>query len=90
MYEGQALNRWLLLSEVIAGEVAGTMMLRASVEHGAWIPGVIAAYAVAFALLGLTMKTGVPVGVAYGIWGASGVTLVALLGTVLFDEHLSL
>lgn len=44
---------------------------------------------IAFSLLGLALAAGFPVGVAYGIWGAVGVALTALLGAVLFDEFLS-
>lgn len=83
------MRNWLLLAGAILAEVAGTLTLRATVEHPAWTPAVVVSYVLAFLLLGLTLRTGMPVGVVYGIWGASGVALVALLGTVLFDEMLS-
>lgn len=80
---------WLYLSGAIATEVTGTLALRASVDAGAWIAVVVVSYLAAFALLGSALRRGLPIGVAYGIWGATGVALVALLGMALFDEHLS-
>lgn len=82
------MRKWLLLGGAIAAEVLGTMSLRATVEHAAWLPVAVLGYVAAFALLGLTLRTGMPIGVVYGIWGASGVALTALLGAVLFGELL--
>src|SRR5690606_32163978 len=73
----------------IVAEVAGTISLRAAVDHRAWIALVVAAYIAAFTLIGLTLRAGMPIGVAYGIWGATGVALVAILGAVIFGERLS-
>lgn len=83
------MTRWLLLGGAILAEVTGTMSLRAAVEQPIWIPVVIVAYLVAFTLLGLVLRAGVPIGIAYGIWGAAGVALTAVLGMAIFDEMLS-
>lgn len=83
------MKKWMLLGGAIAAEVLGTMSLRATVDHAAWLPVVVIGYLAAFYLLGLTLRTGVPIGVVYGIWGASGVALTALLGAMLFAELLS-
>ena len=83
------MNRWLLLAGAIVAEVIGTLSLRATVDQSAWIALVVVAYLIAFTLLGLTLRTGMAVGLVYGIWGAVGVALVALLSTVLFGERLS-
>ena len=48
------------------------------------------AYVVAFGLLSLVLRTGMPLGVAYGVWSASGVALTAVLSLLVFDEPLSL
>lgn len=48
--------------------------------------GVIGAYY----LLSLSLKTGMSIGVAYGIWAALGITILAVLGIFLFKESLSL
>lgn len=83
------MRRWFLLAGAIVTEVTATMALRAAVDHAAWVPLVVVGYVTAFVLLGLLLRTGVPIGVAYGIWGASGVALTALLGVLIFDERLS-
>lgn len=83
------MTTWLLLTGAIIAEVAGTLMLRATVDHPGWIPGVVLSYIMAFTLIGLTLRAGMPVGVVYGIWGAVGVALVALLGMGIFGEALS-
>lgn len=83
------MRRWLPLAGAITAEVSATMALRASVDQSAWIPLVVVGYLVAFVLLTRTLRAGVPIGVAYGIWGAAGVALVAGLGAVIFDETLS-
>lgn len=83
------MNRWGLLAGAILAEVAGTMALRASVDHAGWAPAVVVGYAAAYTLLGLCLRSGLTIGVAYGVWGACGVALTAVLGTVLFGEVLS-
>ena len=51
-------------------EVAATLSLRASQDHSAWLVVVVAGYVGSFILLTMVLRTGMPVGVAYGIWGA--------------------
>lgn len=82
-------KRWLLLIGAIVAEVLGTMSLRAAVDTPCYVIGVLLGYVMAFTLLGLALGQGMPIGIAYGIWAAAGVALVALLGAVLFDETLS-
>lgn len=81
---------WQLLTASIVAEVTATLSLRASVDHPGWIALVVVGYLTAFWLLGMTLRAGASIGVAYGIWGASGVALVALFGAVLFGESLTL
>lgn len=83
------MRKWGLLSTAIVAEVIGTLTLRATVDHRGWIPLVVLAYATAFTLMGLTLRAGMQIGVAYGIWGASGVALVAVLSMLIFGESLS-
>lgn len=83
------MKKWVLLGGAIVAEVTGTMSLRVAIDDPAWIPIVVASYVVAFVLLGLSLREGLAVGVAYGIWGATGVALTALLAAVIFDEFLS-
>ncbi|MGI6877577.1 DMT family transporter [Microbacterium sp. gxy059] len=80
---------WALLVGAVVAEVTGTMALRAVLDHPAWVGLVAVAYIAAFAMLGLTLRAGMPVGVAYGVWAALGVALTAILGAWLFGEALS-
>lgn len=83
------LKSWLLLLGAIVAEVLGTMCLRAAVDQPLFATGVIVGYVIAFTLLGLALGRGIPIGIAYGIWAAAGVALVAVLGAILFGETLS-
>jgi small multidrug resistance pump len=82
-------HSWVLLSAAIVTEVAATLSLRASQDHAAWLIVVVAGYAIAFVLLALVLRAGVAVGVAYGIWGASGTALTAVLAAVIFRDALT-
>ena len=46
-------------------------------------------YTASFVFLAAVLRRGMAVGVAYGIWAASGVTLTALAAAALFDEALT-
>lgn len=80
------MRKWLLLGGAIAVEVSATLSLRASQEHAAWLVVVVAGYTGAFALMAAVLRTGMPVGVAYGIWGAVGTAVTATVAAVLFGE----
>lgn len=82
---------WLTLAGGIVLEVLSTLALRASdgFRKRVWIAPVVIGYVASFTLVYLTMTLGMPVGIAYGIWSACGVALVALMGKVLFDEPLT-
>lgn len=82
---------WAVLACAVAAEVAATLSLRASEGFRDRRLGAaaVAGYATAFALLGEVLARGMPVGVAYGIWSATGVALTAILGRVLFAEPLT-
>lgn len=82
-------GRWPLLIAAILAEVSGTLSLRAAVDHGGWIPVVVVCYVAAFTLIGLTLRTGMKIGVVYDIWSAIGVSLVAALGVIIFGETFS-
>ncbi|BBZ04300.1 QacE family quaternary ammonium compound efflux SMR transporter [Mycolicibacterium chitae] len=80
------MRKWALLSAAIATEVTGTLALRAFQDHAGFLALVIPAYLGSFLLLALVLRTGMPVGVAYGIWGACGTALTAALATVIFAD----
>ena len=81
---------WLLLACAIAVEVGASLALQAAVTQPWWYSAVVAGYGASFALLVRILRSGMAVGVAYGIWGASGVALTAVLSAVVFDQGLSI
>lgn len=80
------MRKWALLAGAISTEVAATLSLRASQDHSAWLAVVVAGYLASFVLLTLVLRAGMPVGVAYGIWGALGTAVTAMLAAVLFGD----
>lgn len=80
------MHKWALLLAAIVTEVAATLSLRASQDHSAWLAVVVVGYVSSFLLLTLVLRTGMPVGVAYGIWGALGTATTAVLGAALFGD----
>lgn len=82
---------WWALAGAIGIEVLATLALRASdgLRKRWWAIPVVLGYAASFALLSVSLSLGMPVGVAYGVWSACGVALVALLARVLFAEVLT-
>jgi small multidrug resistance pump len=82
-------RKWALLTSAIVTEVAATLSLRASQDHPAWLAVVVVGYAAAFVLLALVLREGIAVGVAYGIWGASGTALTAVLAAAVFRDALT-
>jgi small multidrug resistance pump len=76
----------VLLTAAIAVEVAATLSLRASQDHSAWLVVVVFGYIGSFILLTMVLRTGMPVGVAYGIWGACGTAATAVLAAVIYGD----
>lgn len=82
--------KWVFLASAIVAEVTASLALQAAVEHAGWYALVVVGYLVAFGMLVLVLRRGMGIGVAYGIWGASGVALTAVLAAVLFGQALTL
>lgn len=80
------MRKWVLLGAAIATEVTGTLSLRASQDHSAWLLVVVAGYIASFILMAAVLRAGMPVGVAYGIWGAIGTAVTAVAASVIFGE----
>ena len=82
---------WVALTGAILCEVVATLALRASegFRKRIWIIPVTVGYLASFYLLWLTLSLGMAVGIAYGVWTACGVALVALAARFLFDEPLT-
>ena len=82
---------WLALAGAILVEVIATLSLRASdgFRKKAWIVPIVAGYLLSFYLLWVSLALGMPVGIAYGVWSACGVALVAVIARYLFAEPLT-
>lgn len=80
---------YLFLSIAIFAEVIATSALKASEEFTRLGPSlvVITGYGLAFYFLALVLRT-IPVGIAYAIWSGVGIVLIAMLGTVLYNQRL--
>lgn len=79
----------LLLLGAIVAEVTGSLSLKGALEYPALYGVVAAGYIGAFTLLAFVLRTGMPLGVAYGVWAASGVALTAIMSLVLFVEPIT-
>jgi len=83
---------WVFLSIAILTEVTASLSLQAAVLPHAgkssrrWYLLVGAGYVTAFVMLSFSLREGMPLGVAYGIWTAVGVALTAILGKVIFKQ----
>lgn len=82
-------NRWTFLGVAIVLEVAGSLSLKAALEQPVFYVVVVLGYLGAFVFLARTLQAGLPLGVAYGIWGATGVALTAVLSALIFAEPLT-
>lgn len=82
---------YILLGIAIVTEVVATMSLRASDGLSKWpfVVLVVVGYIVAFGLLSVVLERGIPLGVAYGVWTATGVAAVAVLSVPIFGESLT-
>lgn len=83
------MHKWLLLAGAIGSEVSGSLALKAAIAHPAWYVLVAIGYIASFVFLSAALRARLPLGIAYGIWGALGVVLTAVLGAVLFGEPLN-
>jgi small multidrug resistance pump len=82
-------KQWLCLGGAVITEVSATLALKAALEAPGWYVLVIAGYVAAFFLLAVCLRLGMSISVAYGAWGAGGVTATALLSAGIFKEPLT-
>ncbi|MFN3273104.1 MAG: SMR family transporter [Paracoccus sp. (in: a-proteobacteria)] len=82
---------YIPLVAAIALEVVGTSVLQRSEQFSRLWPivGMAACYLVSFYLLSLSLRV-LPLGIAYAIWSAVGIVLVAVIGLVVFGQRLDL
>jgi small multidrug resistance pump len=82
---------YVYLIIAIVAEVMATSALKASDGLTKPLSVLVMAvgYGLAFYFLSLTIRT-IPVGVAYGIWSAFGIVLIAAIGALWFRQPLDL
>ena len=84
--------KFVVLGMAILSEVLGTVSLKLADGFTRPLPSllVVLGYGGAFVALAHVLKSGLPVGVAYAIWSAVGVALVAIIGAAFLGERLTL
>ena len=84
------MRAWIFLFGAILADVVATSCLKvASGSLRPWpIAGAVISYLVAYSLMSLALKS-VPLAIAYAIWSAVGITLITLVGSVIFNQRLS-
>jgi small multidrug resistance pump len=83
---------YLYLAAAIVSEVVATSFLKyASGPKNVWWAYIIVGvgYVLSFILLSITLRAGVPLGIAYAIWAGVGVVAVAVISWVIFHESLT-
>jgi len=80
---------WLILLAAIAVEIVATAALK-SVVSAPWLVGVLPLLLIglSFALLSIALRV-IPMAVAYAVWEGLGIVGIAVMGHVLFGEHLT-
>lgn len=81
---------WIYLLSSIVLETIGTTLMKMSDGFSklSYTAGTLIAYGVCFAFLSFALKK-IPVSVAYAIWGAAGITIIAAVGVLFFKESIS-
>ncbi|MBH0780307.1 DMT family transporter [Nocardia bovistercoris] len=82
---------FLYLALAIVSEISATVSLKLSEGFSKVAPSIVVVigYCAAFFFLSQALKRGMAIGVAYGIWSAVGVAVVAIIGALFLDERLS-
>lgn len=80
---------YAVLVLAIGFEVAGTSLLQRSEQFTRILPtiGMGICYLVSFYLLSLSLRV-LPLGIAYAVWSAVGIVLVAMIGFFAFGQRL--
>ena len=83
------MTTWVLLAAAIVAEVTATLSLKAALEHPGLYVVVVLGYVASFVCLAAVLRRGMPLGVAYGMWGALGVAATAVMSAQLFGEAIT-
>ena len=69
--------------------MTASLSLKAALDNPVFFIVVVLGYSASFAFLAGVLRKGLGLGVAYGIWAAAGVALIALAGRVFFKETIT-
>lgn len=83
------MRKWLYLALAIGLEVTGSLSLKAAMDFAPLYVLVVIGYVGSFLALFMSLRNGMSLGVGYGIWGATGVALTAVMSFVLFGEPIT-
>ncbi len=82
---------WIYLILAIILEIFGTSMMKLSNGLTVLLPtaAMFAGYILCFVCLSLALKT-IDMSVAYAIWSAVGIILIAIVGIIFFHENFTI
>lgn len=85
------MQQWLILLIAILSEVTATTSLKLSESFTKIGPSilVVLGYGISFYCLSLTLKS-IPVGVVYAVWSGMGISLITIVGWLMFGERLNI
>ena len=80
---------WLVLLAAIAVEIVATAALKSAVS-ASWLAGTLPLLLIglSFILLSIALRV-IPMAVAYAVWEGLGIVGIAVIGHVMFAEHLT-
>jgi Membrane transporters of cations and cationic drugs len=81
---------WLFLALAVTFEIFATTMMKISTGFTKLLPslGTFVGYILCFTFFSMALKK-IDLGVAYAIWGAVGITVMAAIGIIFFKESMS-
>lgn len=81
---------WIYLMLAIVFEITSTTLMKMSNGFTKLLPtaGTFLGYIICFTFLSIALKK-IDVGIAYAIWGAVGITVMAVIGVLFFKESIS-
>lgn len=81
---------WIFLTLAIAFEITATTLMKMSNGFTKILPtvGTFLGYIICFTLLAIALKK-IDLGIAYAIWGAVGITVMSIIGVIVFKESVS-
>ena len=81
---------WVFMIAAVLSEVSATLTLKSAAMGRPKLYGaVLVGYVLAFAFLTGALRSGMPLGVAYGVWTAAGVALTAIFSHVIHKEPMT-